>query len=121
VQPGILTGKQGILRRKRPICKAFATPITCTNFGRRWVRVFEVGSARIAEAEAIKANIDMAGKTYSYWTRVQKAVWSEPTVLELCSLSWKEAVSTVDMELVKAKEKFAEAHITWMKPTRIDL
>jgi hypothetical protein len=35
-------------------------------FSRSWVRVFEIGSARIAEAAAIKADIDTAGKRYAY-------------------------------------------------------
>jgi len=109
-----------MLRRKTPICKAFASTIICANFGRSWVRVFEVGSARIAEAAAIKADIDTAGKRYAYWKRVQMAVWSEPMVLELCSLSWKKAVGSVDKEVLEAKEKFADAHIAWMKPTKIE-
>ncbi len=120
MQPGGLTGKHPIPGGKTPICKTFAPPIICTNFGHSWVRVFEVGSARVAEAEAIKAGIDMAGKKYVYWKRVQKAVWSEPIVLEFCSLSWKEALNTVDKELVEAKEKFTEAFTTWMKPTKIE-
>jgi hypothetical protein len=56
-----------------------------------------------------------------YWKRVQKAVWSEPMVLEeSCSVSWKTVVGIADEELVKAKEKFAEAHTAWMKPTEIE-
>jgi hypothetical protein len=42
-------------------------------------------------------------------------VWSDTAVLESCSLSWKEAVASVDRELVEAKEKYAEAHRTWME------
>lgn len=62
----------------------------------------------------------MAGKHYVYWQRVSKAVWSEPTVLESCSLSWKEALAGVGRELVKAKEKYAEAHTIWTKRTDIE-
>jgi hypothetical protein len=109
-----------MLLRKTPICKAFASTIICTNFGRSWVRVFEVGFARIAEAADIKADIDTVGKIYAYWKRVQMAIWSEPIVLESCNLSWKEAVGSVDKEVLEVKKKFADAYIAWMKPTKIE-
>jgi hypothetical protein len=109
-----------MLRRKKPICKAFASTIICTNFGRSWVRVFEVGSARIAEAADIKADIDTAGKRYAYWKRVQTAIWSEPTVQDSWSLSWKKEVGNVDKEVLEAKENFTDAHIAWMKSTKIE-
>ena len=115
-----MTGKRQILRRKTPICKAFASTIICTNFAHSWIRVFEVGSARVAEAAAIKADIDTAGKRYAYWKRVQTAVWSEPMVLESCSLFWSKAVGSVDKEVLEAKEKFADTHRAWMKPTKIE-
>lgn len=86
----------------------------CTNFSHSWVRVFEVGSERIAEAGAIKASIFRAERDYSYWQRVSKAIWFDPTVLKLCSLAWKEAAAIADRELVQAGAKYAEAHTVWM-------
>jgi len=54
---------------------------------------------RVAEAEAIKADIDIARN--------------------IC-VSWKTVRGIVDLELVKAEKKFAEAYSTWMKPTEIE-
>ncbi len=51
---------------------------------------------------------------------MQKAVLSEPKALESCSLSWKNALCIVDKEVVEAKERFAEAHKAWMRPTKLE-
>jgi hypothetical protein len=92
----------------------------CTNFSHSWVRVFEVGSKRIAKADAIEAGILTAERDYVYWQRLWKAFWSDPTVLEKCSLDWKNAASSSNTELVKARAKYAEAYTVWMDCKEIE-
>jgi hypothetical protein len=43
--------------------------------------------------------------------RMQITIWSEPMVLESCSLYWSKVAASVDKEVLEAKENFANAHI----------
>lgn len=115
MQQGTLRGDPRTMRLKTPLCKAFALPIICTNFNYSWVRVFEVGSGRVAEAKAVKDSIDMAEKHYAYWLRLSGAIRSDPIVLQSFDSDLKEAVARFDKELAKAKEKLAKAYTTWME------
>ncbi len=94
--------------------------VICSNFSRSWVRVFEVGSKRIAEAAFIKADIEKAVKECEYWKRVQKAVWSDPEVLESCKVAWQKEAGCVDSYVIEAKKQLADAHLVWMKPTKTE-
>ncbi|KAH6675895.1 hypothetical protein B0J14DRAFT_587527 [Halenospora varia] len=81
-----------------------------------WVRVFEVGSESAAEAIA---GINLAGREYAHCQKIFKAAHSE-AVLESYSVSWKETIARIDMEMAKAAEKYIEAHRIWIKRMEIE-
>jgi hypothetical protein len=93
---------------------------TYVGFGYSWVRIFEADSARVAESKAMKADLDVVGRTYVYWQKLHKAVWSEPVVLETSDEYWKKSPTYVDEKLIEAGGKLREAYRAWMKPTKVE-
>jgi hypothetical protein len=100
-------------------CTSCETKYLC-GFGYSWVRNFEAASARVAETKAMKVDLDVVGRTYVYWQKLHKAVWSEPVVLETSDEYWKKSPTYVDEKMTEAGEKLREAYRAWMKPTEVE-
>lgn len=83
-----------------------------------WVRTFEVGSARVAETDAIKAHLGITRRTSVYWQKQPEAFWSDHGVVEECDVYWNIA-GYVDGQVIKAGGELAEAYRAWMKPTKL--
>jgi hypothetical protein len=84
------------------------------------VRIFEADSTQVAETKAIKADLDVIRRTYVYWQKLHKTVWSEPVVLETSDEYWKKSPTYVDEKLIEAGGKLKEAYRAWMKPTKVE-
>lgn len=80
--------------------------------------IFEVGTARVAETKTIRAHLDIVRRTSVYWQKQQEAFYSDHGVLENSDVYWKKIAGYVDGQRIKAAGELAEAHRTWMKPTK---